>query len=334
MKIERSWPGACVLLCTIFGLCLAPWDARAQFSTKSEPSPFAPGDLSKPVFDTKTRDYTPMPAQASAGSTVVAEVEGASISLADVREAIVALPGRYKNYDLDEVYPFVLEKLIKAKAVVVRARRQGVDEDPEYLRRVRALADVELVNHFMRREIAKQISESALLARYDRDFGGKPGPEEVSVRIIATETADQAWAALARLRNGEDFASLASLISKDPTARDGGQVGFAPAGNFMPEIAGAMSALAPGQIAPLPLRAAGLWYVVKLEERRNQPTPLFPVVRESILATMMAEAADQFAIAAMDGLTIRRFSFTGAGGQGAVEKKPGVDETKGKDGAR
>lgn len=266
--------------------------------------------MKAPVFDTVSPTY-PAIAPNGGRSAVVAEVEGRAITLGDVSDAIASLPPAMRRLPFEEIYPGVLEKLIKERAVAVRARQHGTDEEPEFLRRTRAYADNELANLYMREALGRQITETMLLARYDRDYANKPGPEEVRLGIIATDTQDQAVAALAKLHGGEDFAALARAISKDPTARAGGDSGFARLRDVVPEIAGAVSGLAPGQTVPIPLKAAGKWYVLKMLERRDQPAPIFPAVREEILETMMHEAVDAFAAAATQGLTIRRFDFLG-----------------------
>lgn len=277
---------------------------------RQAPSPFVPGDLTAPVFDTVTPVF---PTQRPGGdsATVVAEVEGRPITLGDVSDAIASLPPAQRGQAFEQIYPSVLEKLIKERAVAVRARQHGTDEEREFLRRTRAFADSELANLYMRDELSKRITETMLLARYQRDFAGKPGPEEVRLGIIATNTLEQAAAALAKLRAGEDFAALARAVSQDPTARIGGDSGFALMRDVVAEIAGMVSAMAPGQLAPIPLKAGDKWYVLKLQERRNQPTPIFAAVREQILEAMLHEAVDPFATAATEGLTIRRFDFLG-----------------------
>ena len=181
---------------------------------KAAVSPVSPGDLSKPAFDTTTRDYGSLPGPDQAAATVVAEVEGTAITLGDIKDAIASLPPAMSKYSFDELYPGVLDKLIKEKALVVRARQQGVDEAQEYRRKARSLADTELANFFMKQALTRQITEVMLLERYNRDFAGKPGPVEVHARVIQVEAEDKAKDLIARLHAGEDFTALARRVQQ------------------------------------------------------------------------------------------------------------------------
>lgn len=61
----------------------------------------------------------------------------------------------------------------------------------------RALAafDNVLANAVLVREVGATFTEKMLLDRYDREFGGKPGPEEVNVSIVMLATEAEATVA-------------------------------------------------------------------------------------------------------------------------------------------
>lgn len=275
-------------------------------------SPLDPGDLTKPAFDTQTPVYNLLPTPDTMATTVVAEVEGSVITLGDVREAIAALPAPSQQAAFENLYPVVLDKLIQEQGLAVRARQQGLDQDPEYKRKMRALASEELANRYLRLGIENQITEAMLLARYARDIQSKPGETEIRARIILTGAEDQAKTLIEKIKTGEDFAMLARQVSKDVTGRDGGDLGYLPADRLAPQIAGVLSGLTAGQIAPVPVQGPGGWYVLRLEGRRQAPRPGFAEVHDRLEETLMREAVPSFTQNALKGLTIRRFSFNGS----------------------
>jgi peptidyl-prolyl cis-trans isomerase C len=282
-----------------------------QSAGNTPPSPVAPGDLSKPVFDTKTPVYDPASGPDKAASTLVAEVEGRPITMGDVGDLIRALPTAVSRLPFESLYPSVLEQLIKQQALVIRAHQQGLDDDPEVRREMKAAAERQLTEEYMRREISKGITEAALLARYDRDIADRPGPEEVRVRVILSDTEKAAMEAIAELAGGADFAAVARRTSKDTTASGGGDLGFNPRDRMTAEVAAVAFALPVGQVAPRPVRSAAGWFVVKLEERRIQPTPTYASVRERLRQEFLREGIDPTAEAAEKGLLIRRYNLTG-----------------------
>ncbi len=311
--VMTSWrsPYGSLLLTGILACAVAAGPALGEPPPKRAPSPVAPGDLSKPVFDTTTPVYDSIPSQDKAASTVVAEVEGRPITMGDVGDAIRALPPAVARLPMDALYPRVLEQLIAQQALVVRAQQQDADEVPAIRRRMRAAADRQLAEDFMQREISKGITETALLDRYNRDVAGRPGEEEARVRVILTGSEKAAADLIGELRGGADFAAVARRSSKDSTAAEGGDLGFRTRDALNPEV-GAVSFAAPvGQVVPYPVNGPAGWFVVKVEERRQQPTPPFSSVRERLSQDLAREGVVPFAAAALKDLKVRRYNMTG-----------------------
>ena len=72
-----------------------------------------------------------------------------------------------------------------------------------------------------------------------------------------------------RVQAGQaDFAQLAREFSQDASAREGGNLGWANPGMFVPEFEEAMSTLAPGQIADPVISRFGV-HLIQLVERRQ-----------------------------------------------------------------
>jgi peptidyl-prolyl cis-trans isomerase C len=320
MGFSRPRSSFRILVPGVVLLGLAAGQAWGQTDPKNGPSPVAPGDLSKPVFDTTTPSYDSVPSLAKAASTVVAEVEGRPITMGDVGDAIRALPPSMSQLPFESLYPGILDQLIKTQALVVRAQQQGVDEEPAVRRKVKEAADLRLAEEYVEREVSGTITEQALLDRYNRDIAGHPGPDEVRVRVILTDTEKAAVDAIAELKGGADFATVARRISRDTTAPAGGDLGFHALDGMNPEVGAVAFMLPVGQMTPNPVRAAAGWFVIRVEERRQQPTPAFASVREQLRQILMREAAVPLAEAAMKDLKIRRYSI--AGGESEADKSP------------
>jgi peptidyl-prolyl cis-trans isomerase SurA len=72
-----------------------------------------------------------------------------------------------------------------------------------------------------------------------------------------------------RIQNGTaDFAQLAREYSQDASARNGGDLGWANPGLFVPEFEEAMNGLKPGQIADPVISRFGV-HLIQLLERRQ-----------------------------------------------------------------
>jgi peptidyl-prolyl cis-trans isomerase C len=298
----------CLNLCLSLG-AVSP--ASAQTEGKPATSPAAPGDLSKPAFNTTAPVYGSVDSLDKAARTVVAEVEGRPITLGDVGDAIRALPAATADLPFDTLYPQVLEQLIGQAALVISAQQDGADEDPAIHRRVAAAADRQLAEEYLRRELSKGITEDALLERYNRDVANRPGPEEAHVRVILTDSEQAAAALIGEIHGGADFAAVARRASKDATAPGGGDLGFRTRDQLTPQVGAVAFELSSGQVAPYPVQAAAGWFVVKVEERRRQPTPSFASVREQLRQGLLQERVIPFTMAALTKLKVRRYTFQG-----------------------
>jgi peptidyl-prolyl cis-trans isomerase C len=309
MSCDNRWlvvlavPMICALVTA--GAC---W---AQPAPRPDPSPLAPGDLKRPIFDTRTPVYDAKDQASKSASTVVAEVDGRAVTLGEVQDTIATLPPSVKDLPFANLFPAVLHKLVVQQALVIRAQRQGLDEDPVVRRSVKAASDQVMANAQLEHEISHSITEAELLDRYNKEFAGKPGPEEVHVRVIMVPTAEAASGIIKELRGGADFATLAKRSSEDATAPAGGDVGFVVREAMTPEVGAVVFSLPAGQFTPYPVRSAGAWFVLKVEERRQQPTLPFSAAREGLRQEMLHEGVADVVKAAMGDVTVREYDFTG-----------------------
>lgn len=71
-----------------------------------------------------------------------------------------------------------------------------------------------------------------------------------------------------RILNGDDFAAIAKAVSVDPgSAIEGGELGWATAGTYVPVFEATLNALTPGEISQ-PFKSPFGWHIVQLTERR------------------------------------------------------------------
>ena len=306
-------------LCAI-GLLLPPL-ALAQGVPRSA-SPASGLDVTKPQFDTVTPHYDVTAPTEKAAGTIVATVGDRTVTLGEVGDAIRALPATLQALPFDSVYPAVLTQLIQLQALAARAQRLGLDKDPTIQRKMKVAADRALTNELLLREAGGAITEKMLLARYDQDYAGKPGPEEVRSRVILVATQAEAEAILTELTGGADFVTVAKRASRDATAPNGGEIGFARREMLTPEVGAVAFALAAGQTAMRPVKTDTGWFIVRTEERRPGPTPGFASVRDAVRETLMRDAITAVARAALSEVNVHAFDISGKEMKAEAPKQP------------
>lgn len=98
----------------------------------------------------------------------------------------------------------------------------------------------------------------------------------ILLRVSAQLSQAQAVARLAEVRKAllagtADFAKLARELSQDGSAQQGGDLGWASPGMFVPEFEQAMNRLRPGEVAEPLVSRFGV-HLIEVTERRNAPT--------------------------------------------------------------
>ncbi|WP_158926629.1 peptidylprolyl isomerase [Acidisphaera sp. S103] len=309
MSPRKRW--LLLALIPFIGSVVGGTAVQAQLAPAPDPSPLAPGDLKKPIFDTQTPVYDTTHAAEKSAGTVVAEVDGRTVTLGDVGDAIKELPASVSALPFAELYPSVLAKLVRQQALVIRAQQQALDEDPAVRRKVKAAGDQVMADALLHQEISRTITEQKLLDRYNKEIAGKPGPEEVHVRVIMVPTEDAATALIAELKAGTDFATLAKKSSLDTTASVGGDLGYARLDGLNPEVGAVAFSLQPSQFAPYPVHSAGSWFIVKVEDRKRVGTPTFAEVRGRLIQEMLREGVGDVVTKALADATVREYSING-----------------------
>lgn len=247
----------------------------------------------------QTSSASPAPTlPVTAEDPVLARVDGEAIRVSDLAAIagevlppeMAVLPAAALLQSLPpEVAGQLLDRAIAERAIVLVARRQGLDQDPVVRDRVRRAEEQELQQALLAREVAALVTDEAVRARYESDAAARRAEEEVRARHILLPTEAAARTALEELRRGADFATVARARSTDPGSREGGDLGFFKRGDMVAEFAEAAFALAPGQVSAAPVRTQFGWHVIRLEERRHAAAPPFEAARDQLRRQLMAE---------------------------------------------
>ena len=121
-------------------------------------------------------------------------------------------------------------------------------------------------------------TEEAERKAYDEAAKAEPPQEEIHARHILLPTEDEAKKALARVKGGEDFAKVATELSKDP-AGDGGDLGWFTKDRMVPEFSNAAFKLKEGEISD-PVKTQFGWHIIKVEGVRTKSFPPFEQLKE------------------------------------------------------
>jgi len=205
----------------------------------------------------------------------------------------------------------LLNNLLTSKTLAAQARAEGVDRDPAIVRRFqletdRFLAAAEVQRIELRAEAEFDAKQAQYLTRareiyaLDRDKYALPAQVSASHILFKTDTRspDAALAlaqdAIAKLKSGADFATLARQVSEDATAKDnGGALGWFTAERMDPAFSKAAFALEKvGDISPPVLSRFG-YHVIRLDGRKPAGQQSFEDAKEQIMLDLRRRYVDE-----------------------------------------
>jgi peptidyl-prolyl cis-trans isomerase C len=253
--------------------------------------------------------YRPAEVLHDATDPLVATVEGRNVYLSSVGDAFKELPAAQQKQLFDVLYPILLNGLISQSALVLEAQRQHLDDDPDTRRHMVKAMELALVNDLLNKAIETRVTEQALRARYEQQYAGRTGVDEVHLRVIVVKTLNEARQVVAELTKGMDFATLASKRSIDPSGVNGGDIGFLSHQKLPPSIATAISGLAVGAATSEPIPTNDGWDVFRLEARRTAPVPTFEQARDGLRQALVQEVVKDEASKARSQVQIRAYNI-------------------------
>jgi peptidyl-prolyl cis-trans isomerase C len=223
-------------------------------------------------------------------SPAVATVNGAPVSRNFYDFYIKGITGGKSPADLTaEQRGIALDNLIRAQVVAEQATKDGLDKsgDTAYMLE---LARLNVLQQAVQERYLKdrQPTEQELRAEYETQLAAMP-KTEYHARHILVATEPFAQKIIERLDKGEKFDALAKSESMDSSKNNGGDLGWFTPGRMVPEFAGAVMALKPGEYTHKPVQTQYGWHVIQLLETREVTPPPFDQVRQRLVQVVQAK---------------------------------------------
>jgi peptidyl-prolyl cis-trans isomerase C len=205
-----------------------------------------------------------------------------------------------KNPQLKESF---LRQVVQTMVISNLAREKGFDKKPDVKEQLQLFTDNFLANEFLKREVAQKITvpEDELKSYYESHKEEFKTPEmarasHILIKVNPSASAEEKKAAkekaeviLKKIRNGEDFAKLASEFSDDPGSKiKGGDIGFFSRGRMVKPFEDAAFSLKPGEVSGIVETQFG-FHIIKLEEKKDAGIENFDAVKERISQKLLQE---------------------------------------------
>ncbi len=237
---------------------------------------------------------TPVRAQDKAGGeTVLAKVNGRTITEADLRLAEAEIGNDLGSMPADQRRRVLVEYLIENHLFAEAAESEKLgsgtafDERMKYWQR-RALRDA-----YFDRTVKGAVTEAEARKLYDAQLAAAKPQEEARARHILVESEAKAKDIFEKIAHGEDFARMAKEFSKDTGSKEeGGDLGYFSRGQMVPQFEEAAFKLKPGEMSQ-PVQSQFGWHIIKLEDKRQRGAPPFDSIKERIMNSLVHRKAQE-----------------------------------------
>lgn len=225
---------------------------------------------------------TMLSASAMAAGNAFVTVNGVAVSQ-NLANVFIAEQKAQGAPDSPELKNAVREELVRRELLLQQAKKAGLEKNPEVAAQAEAARQSILIRAFVQDFLKKNpITDAQLKAQYDA-IKAQLGTTEYKARHILVAGEDDAKAIIANLKKGAKFEELAKQ-SIDPGSKDnGGDLGWASAGNFVKPFSDALSTLAKGKYTETPVKSEFGYHVILLEDTRPLSVPAFDEIKPRLL---------------------------------------------------
>ncbi len=247
------------------------------------------------------------------GDPVVARVNGEKIVRSEIVRELQSLGGQASQIPPQMLYPQLLEKAIVTKIVSEKGYAEKLQNDKEVKERLKDAEAQIVADIYVRKTVQPKITEDKIKARYD-ELSAKYKPEdEVRARHILVQTEKEAEELLKQIKDGADFAKLATEKSKDTgSAKQGGDLGYFTRGVMVKPFADAAFGMKVGDLSEKPVKTDFGYHIIKLEDRRKSSPPPLAEVKEQITNQLGQEMVQKLVKDLQAKAKIERFNIDGS----------------------
>jgi peptidyl-prolyl cis-trans isomerase C len=206
--------------------------------------------------------------------------------MTDFNERITNLPPKYQKVVNNRKEEF-LSEIINDTLLYREALKDNIHKDKEVKKLIEEARKKILIARLLKDKVDDEIviTDEDIEIFYEANRNLYMSPEIMRVSHILVPTSEEAETILKAIKEGSSFEDMARAKSVDPTAQRGGDIGYFPKGQLMPEFENACAELDIGETSGVVKTALG-YHIIRLTDRK--PPKLRPIedVSEDIKARL------------------------------------------------
>ena len=228
----------------------------------------------------------------AAEKNVIAKINGTVITVDELKQRLGSFPKEYSDMlNTRENKVKVLNQMIDETVLLEEAKNHGYEKTDEYKAQVEAQKTRLLISFLLRDTVEKKlkVNDEDLKTYYSAHPEQFKELEQRRVRHILVKTEEEAKQVMKALKKGDDFIELARKKSVDPSAANGGDLGWFTKGQLVPEFEAAAFALKSRDDLSEIVKTQFGYHIIKLVDTNVRQKLEFNEVKDQINRAVTAE---------------------------------------------
>lgn len=211
----------------------------------------------------------------SLNAATLATVNGKNITDSDIAD-IIGGEENLKKLSPD-VKHNILEGLINTELLYTKAKKDGIEKDSKYKKALdRYSKEIAITTWIGNISEGIKVTDDEIKNFYNKNKDKMVEPAQFKAKHILVRTEASAKSIIKQLGNlkGKEldnkFAKLASELSVDPSATNGGELGWMVETTVVPEFAKAALALKKGEFTKTPVKTQFGYHIILKEDQKDK----------------------------------------------------------------
>ena len=222
---------------------------------------------------------------------ILAKVGALTVTEKEVDDFLSELGARGQGYNTPEGRRAILEQIISSKLLLLDARHNLFETEPEFKAELAKLRENLLINYAGNKVLASvKVNDDDVKKYYEDNLDKFRQGETVNADHILVDSEEKALEILARIESGEiSFGEAAKEYSSCPSGQRGGNLGDFGRGQMVPEFDAAVFAMEVGQISETPVQTQFGYHLIKLNSKSEAGEMPFAEIAGEIKNALLQE---------------------------------------------
>ena len=222
---------------------------------------------------------------------ILAKVGTLTVTEQEVNDFLMELGARAQGYNTPDGRRAILEQIISSKLLLIDARHNLLETEPEFKAELAKLRENLLINYAGNKVLSSvKVTDEEVKKYYEDNIDRFQQGATVNADHILVDSEEKALEILAKIEGGEmTFADAAKQYSSCPSGQRGGNLGDFGRGQMVPEFDTAVFELEVGGITKTPVKTQFGYHLIKLNSKSESSVMPFDQIAPQLTDMVLGE---------------------------------------------